>query len=249
MLTPDLQEFSRLATGATLLPLAKIVSADLLTPVSAYLSIARNERHAFFLKSVEGGERVRRYTFLGVRPYLVLTARGERIEVRKGKKVSRSKGNIFEAVRQLLSEQKAAIIPGLPPFTSGAVGFFSYDAVRQLEKIGKHAKDDLNLPDCVLMFFDRLLAFDHLRHEIYIIATADVGTESPKKAYERAQQDIVRMEKLLRAGTPEEKRKAKSAPARIKHRTEPNKFLKDVAKVKEYITAGDVFQAVLSQRL
>ncbi len=76
---------------------------------------------------------------------------------------------------------RPATIPGLPPFTAGAVGYFAYDSVRQLEKIGERANDDLALPDCELMFFDRLLAFDHLRHQIHIVANADVSDESPKK--------------------------------------------------------------------
>jgi len=249
MLTPDLQGFSRLAAAHTLVPVAKTVAADLLTPVSAFLSIARDEPHAFLLESVEGGEKVGRYTFLGIRPYMVLTARDQKIEVRRGSRITRSRGNVFEKVRGLLSEHTTAVIPGLPPFTSGAVGFFSYDAVRQLEKIGNKTKDDLKLPDCMLMFFDRILAFDHVRHEIYIIATADVRSQSPKQAYERAQKDIARMEKLLQSGVAAERRKPKSAPAKAKHRTDPKKFLRDVAKVKEYIAAGDVFQTVLSQRL
>ena len=88
----------------------------------------------------------------------------------------------------------------MPPFTAGAVGYFAYDAVRQLENIGDHTKDDFHLPDCVLMFFDRLLAFDHLRHQIHIIATADVSRESPRQAYDRAVRDIAILEKKLAAG-------------------------------------------------
>ena len=86
-------------------------------------------------------------------------------------------------------------MPGLPPFTAGAVGYFAYDVVRQLEKIGEHAKDDFRLPDCELMFFDRLLAFDHLRHQIHIVAAADVSRESPRQAYDRAVRDIAALGK------------------------------------------------------
>ena len=91
-------------------------------------------------------------------------------------------------------------MPGLPPFTAGAVGYFSYDVVRQLEKIGERAKDDLYLPDCELMFFDRLLAFDHFRHQIHIVAAADVSRESPRHAYDRAMRDIDALERKLAAG-------------------------------------------------
>ena len=249
MLTPDLKTFSQLASGATLVPIFTTVPADLLTPVSAFLSIAQKERHAFLLESVEGGEKVGRYTFLGVRPYMIVRSHGGEVEITRGSKTTRKKAKIFEVVRELLGEHKPAVVPGLPPFTSGAVGFFSYDAVRQLEKIGSSAKDDLHLPDCILMFFDRVLAFDHVRHEIYIIAIADVRNESAKRAYARAEKDIFRMGKLLSAGAKGARTKPQKKPIRVKPRTSEKKFLQDVARVKDYISAGDVFQAVLSQRL
>ena len=102
----------------------------------------------------------------------------------------------------LLREHTPAHVPGLPPFTAGAVGFFAHDAVRQIEKLPVLAKDDLQMPDCTLMFFDRLLAFDHVRHEIFIIATADVRRQSPKQAYAQAVRDIARIEKQLAAPLP-----------------------------------------------
>src|ERR1700722_12130525 len=156
MPVPDYKEFSRLARSATLVPVVKSVSADLLTPVSAFLSIAENEPHAFLLESIERGEQIGRYTFLGVRPYMRLWARGNVIEIERGRKRERHEGSVFEFVKLLLGEHRPATVPGLPPFTAGAVGYFAYDSVRELENIGKHAKDDLSLPDCELMFFDRL---------------------------------------------------------------------------------------------
>jgi len=200
MMNPDFKEFSRLARSATLVPVVKSVSADLLTPVSAFLTIAEREPHAFLLESNERGEQIGRYTFLGARPYMRLRARGPAIEIERGRHRERHEGSVFEFVKLLLSEHRPATIPGLPPFTAGAVGYFSYDAVRQLEKIGEHAKDDLFMPDCELMFFDRLLAFDHLRHQIHIMAAADVSRESPRHAYDRAVRDIAALEKKLASG-------------------------------------------------
>src|SRR5262249_54854996 len=115
--------------------------------------------------------------FLGARPYLRVQARGREIEVRRGKRTEHYQGDVLETLKQLLREHKPATIPGLPPFTAGAVGYFAYDSVRQLENIGEHAKDDLSLPDCVLMCCDRLLAFDHLLNQILIIASADTSRE------------------------------------------------------------------------
>jgi anthranilate synthase component 1 len=249
----EFKEFSRLAQSATLVPVVKSVGADLLTPVSAFLSIAKNEPHAFLLESVERGEQIGRYTFLGARPYMRLKARGNVIEIERGRRREQYEGNVFHFVKQLLSEHKPAALPGLPPFTAGAVGYFSYDVVRQLENIGDHAKDDLSLPDCELMFFDRLLAFDHLRHQIHIVATADISRESPQLAYDRAVRDIAALERKLATGLrPAMWRKAaKGKPGKLKIHagTTRAKFLRSVERCKEYIAAGDIFQVVLSQRL
>jgi anthranilate synthase component 1 len=251
LLLPDFDEFARLATEANLVPVAKSISADLLTPVSAFLSVAQDEPNAFLLESVEGGEKVGRYTFLGVRPYMVVSSRGNSVQIKRGKRTEPQQGNIFQVLRQIFAKHRAAQVPGLPPFTSGAVGFFSYDMVRQLEKLPSKAKDDLHLPDCVLMFFDLLLAFDHVRHQIQIIAAADVSAESPKKAYERALRQIGELERRLSAGLPKSALKRRSPQRgrlKVKADTDHKQFLRDVQKVKNYISAGDVFQAVLSQR-
>ncbi len=257
MLYPEFKEFSRLAHSATLVPVVKSVSADLLTPVSAFLAIAAEEPHAFLLESNERGEQIGRYTFLGARPYMRLRARGGAIEIERGRRREHYEGSVFHFVKQLLGEHSPAAMPGLPPFTAGAVGYFSYDAVRLLEKIGEHAKDDLSIPDCELMFFDRLLAFDHLRHQIHIVAAADVSRESPRAAYERAVRDIAALERKLAAGLhPAMWRKmwrkatnGKPPKLKIHAGTTRTKFLSSVERCKEYIAAGDIFQVVLSQRL
>ena len=253
MLQPDLKEFSRLARQATLVPVVKSVSADLLTPVSAFLAIAEDQPHAFLLESVERGEQIGRYTFLGARPYMRVTARQGMLEIARGQRRETTEGNIFALLKRLLREHKPATIPGLPPFTAGAVGYFAYDAVRQLEKIGDQAKDDLSLPDAELMFFDRLLAFDHLRHQIHIVATADVARESARKAYDRALRDIAVLERKLAAGLRpalwRKSAKPKGGKLKVHVGTRRERFLRGVERCKEYIAAGDIFQVVLSQRL
>jgi anthranilate synthase component 1 len=253
MLRPDFSEFARLARQATLVPVAKSVAADLLTPVSAFLAVAANELYAFLLESVERGEQIGRYTFLGARPYMRVQARGQEITVQRGRSREQRKGSVFQIARELLRQHRPTSVPALPPLTAGAVGYFAYDMVRQLENIGEHAKDDLALPDCMLMFFDRLLAFDHLRHQIHIIATADVSRETPRRAYDRAVADINAIEKKLARGLSggfyakagaRHKSNLKVHPA-----TTRKHFLQSVARAKEYIAAGDIFQVVLSQRL
>ena len=240
---PDYREFSRLARHATLVPVAKTVAADLRTPVSAFLSVAAREPNAFLLESVEGGEKIGRYTFLGARPYMVLRARGRQITVERGGKKQQIEGSVFQVLDQLLHEHTPAHLPGLPPFTAGAVGFFSHDAVRQLEKLPELAKDDLKAPDCSLMFFDRLLAFDHVRHEIFIIAAADVRRQSPRRAYDEAVRDIARIEKQLTAPLPKKYLQSASAQTgKLKTRISVSKkhFIHTVEKIKEYIDGKSV---------
>ncbi len=250
MTRPDYKEFLRLSRGATLVPVAKSISADLLTPVSAFLAVSDGERDAFLLESVEGGEKIGRYTFLGVRPFLRLESRAAEIKIERGRKIERRMGNIFEVIKELLQQHRPAAIEGLPPFTAGAVGYCAYDIVRRLENIGEHAAHDLDVPDCVLMFFDRVLAFDHLRHQIHIVASADVAREAPRVAYERAVNDIARIEKKLATGwKPAYWRKAATkSKLKVQARTPKPKFLDSVRRAKEYIAAGDIFQVVLSQR-
>jgi anthranilate synthase component 1 len=252
MLQPDFKQFSCLARESTLVPVVKSVSADLLTPVSAFLAIAENEPHAFLLESVERGEQIGRYTFLGARPYMRVKALKGAVEITRGRRSETIEDDIFAVVKRLLRDHQLASVLGLPPFTAGAVGYFAYDVIRRLEKIGNYTKDDLLLPDAELMFFDRLLAFDHLRHQIHIMAAADVSRESPRRAYDRAQRDIAALERKLAEGlSPALLRKAaKPKPRQLKIHagTKRDVYLRNVERCKEYIAAGDIFQVVYSQR-
>src|SRR5579859_827729 len=253
MLQPDFKEFSRLSRQATLVPVVKSVSADLLTPVSAFLAIAENESHAFLLESIERGEQIGRYTFLGARPYMRVKAGKGAVEIEQAGRRKALSENVFQVVKKLLREHRPVTVPGLPPFTAGAVGYFAYDVVRQLENIGEHAKDDLKLPHAELMFFDRLLAFDHLRHQIHIVAAADVKSESPRRAYDRALRDIAALEEKLAAGLSpalwNKSAKEKVGKLKVHAGTRREAFLRNVERCKQYIAAGDIFQVVLSQRL
>src|SRR5438477_11046643 len=238
MLRPDYNQFKRLTKDATLVPISKSVTADLLTPVSAFLAVADDEPGAFLLESVEGGEKIGRYTFLGVRPYLRVSSRGSGTRIERGDKREQRQGNIFETLRELLAERQMAPLPGLPPFAGGAVGFFGYDAVRQLEPVATLAKQDVQIPDCILMFFDRLLAFDHLRHQIHIIAAADVKSEAPRRAYDRALRDIDRLERKLMAGpgrAAAHKRQRNPRTIKVKSSVTRQTFLHNVERAKEYI--------------
>src|SRR6202048_2035634 len=201
---PSAREFLALSRKHSLVPVYRTVTADLETPVSAFLRIAAEEPEAFLLESVEGGEHVGRYTFIGIQPYKKIVSRGTHITVQDGKKRRAFAGDIFEELKQALSGHTPARLPGLPPFTAGAVGFFSYDVVRQIEKLPATAVDELGVPDACLMFFDQVLAFDHVKKEIHLIVTADLTREPREGAYERSVRRLDRMERRLRAGLAKE---------------------------------------------
>ena len=166
---PGAKEFERLAETHTLVPVSRTVTADLETPVSAFLRVAAEEPEAFLLESVEGGEQVGRYTFIGIEPYKRMMARGRQITVVEGTKRRTYEGDIFAELKPALGGHKPAKLPGLPPFTAGAVGFFSYDVVRVIEGLPAMAEDELHVPDARLMFFDEVLAFDHVKKEIHLM--------------------------------------------------------------------------------
>lgn len=247
---PSRREFLALAKEHTLVPVYRTLPADLETPVSAFLRAAWPEQECFLLESVENGEQVGRYTFMGLNPYKRMVARGRKITVAEGRKIRELDGDIFQLLQEALGGHKPARIPGLPPFTAGAVGFLSYDAVRQIERLPEHAKDELHVPDACLLFFDEVLAFDHVRKQIWLIVTADVKKTTPSKAYAGAMRRLARLEKRLSrpiaalpTGGPR-----RSSALRVIHRTKKHDYMKAVERIKEYIAAGDVFQTVLSQR-
>src|SRR5229473_887355 len=245
---PSSRDFLKLSRKHSLVPVYRTVTADLETPVSAFLRIAAEEPEAFLLESVEGGEHVGRYTFIGVQPYKKMVARGTRITVREGRRESTFDGDIFTELKKALGGHTPARLPGLPPFTAGAVGFFAYDVVRQIERLPSTAKDELGVPDACLMFFDQVLAFDHVKKEIHLMVTADLTREAREGAYERAVRRLNKMEKRLASALPVRRKKKPLGKLKVTARTPKAAFLKAVEKTKEYIASGDVFQCVLSQR-
>src|SRR5207302_7822649 len=155
---PSLEEVKKLQSQGNVIPVYKSVIADFLTPVSAFLKLERNRSHAFLLESIEGGERIARYSFLGGEPFLIKRCR------------DLQPSGFMENLRETMAHYKSVKLPNLPPFTGGAVGYFGYDMVRTIEDIPNNAADDLGLDDAVLMFYKTVLAFDHLRHQIHIIS-------------------------------------------------------------------------------
>ena len=244
---PSRKEFLRLAKDHTLVPVCRTLTADLETPVSAFLRAAWSERECFLLESVEGGEQLGRYTFIGIEPFKRIVARGRDVSITEHGKTAHIEGDVFAVLRDALAGHKPARLPGLPPFTAGAVGFFAYDAVRQIERLPELARDELGVPDASLMFFDQVLAFDHVRKEIWLVATADVSSGRATDAYDRAVKRLNRLEKRLAEPLPKLE-PAKPGRLKVVPRTAKKDFCAAIRKTKEYIAAGDAFQVVLSQR-
>src|SRR5437764_7058684 len=184
---PTLEEVKKLQSEGNVIPVYKSVIADFLTPVSAFLKLERERSHAFLLESVEGGERIARYSFLGGEPFLVK-------RYRDGKPA-----DFMEDLRATMARFKSVKLPNLPPFTGGAVGYFGYDMVRTIEDIPQHGFKQLGVDDAVLMFYKTVLAFDHLRHQIHIISNiiVDDSHETIDIQYLNAVREIQRIETLL----------------------------------------------------
>ncbi|HTV09489.1 MAG TPA: anthranilate synthase component I [Candidatus Aquilonibacter sp.] len=250
--TPNRTDFIELVRAHTLVPVTRTVAADLETPVSAFLRVAAHEPEAFLLESVEGGETIGRYTFIGIRPYERITAANDQVRIAEDFGGRTFTGDIFAQMKRELGKHIAAKLPGLPPFTGGAVGFFAYDIVRQIEKLPSLAADELHVPDAHLMFFDQVLAFDHVRKAIHLIVTAGarlpLTPDNAPQAFADAESRLDELEVLLEDALPRTKRSPLESPLDLKPRTRPEDFLAAVKKTKEYIAAGDVFQCVLSQR-
>jgi len=245
---PARAEFLKLARTHTLVPLYRTLTADLETPVTAFLRLAADEPECFILESVEGGENVGRYTFIGIRPYRKIVSRGSSIEITEKGKTRKVEGDIFALWKEAIEGHTPARLPGLPPFTAGSVGFFAYDAARQIERLPDTTEDDLGMPDASLMFFDEVLAFDHVRKEILLIVTADVRQQKPLAAYENALRRLNLLARRLARPLPALKHKKPAGKLKVEYKTKKKDFLKSVEQAKEYIAAGDIFQVVLSQR-
>ena len=251
MATPTFHEFAELSKQGNIIPVFKAVTADLLTPVLAYLKIESDVSHAFLLESVEGGEKIARYSFLGCNPYLTIRAKGDVVEIIRGAEPIKRKGRLLDVMRKITERYRSVKVPGLPPFAGGAVGYFAYDAVRWVEEIPQQGEDDLQLDDSVMMFFSSLLAFDHVRQQILIISNCILDEQATNldSKYQKALAEIQSLEEMLnRPARIPEFGVSSADKIKIKSNFSKSDYLKAVEKGKEHIKAGDIFQVVLSQR-
>jgi anthranilate synthase component I len=251
MLVPSKEEFIRLAGEHDVVPVAREVYADLSTPISAFISLAEGAPYAYLLESVIGGERLGRYSFLGIGADRVVTASRGVAEIVEGpshKRVPAS--DPLEVVSRRLKAGSVARVPGLPLFIGGAVGYVGYECASGFEpSVPVHAVDELHVPDAAFMFTSTVVAFDHARRVMQVIAPVRPGDE-PAADYEAAVARIDAVLETLRTGTVSAPLGEVGAVAEValKEHTSREDFLAQVRTAKEHIAAGDVFQLVLSQR-
>ncbi len=247
-------------TGGTerlVVPVVERRSADLLTPVSAFLSLREEATYSFLLESVEGGEKLARYSFLGRNPYRIVRATefGASVSVETHRSPdaplddhAAARGSLFDVLGRLIGRYEEVEIPGLPRLTSGAVGYLGYDGVRLIEDLPDAPPDDLDLPDAVWAFYDTIAAFDHVRHQIVLMASAFVDPDTElRTAYDEARGRLDTLEAdLTRA--PNRPAPVEIEDASLTSNFERAAFEDAVRKAKDYIYDGDIFQVVLSQR-
>ena len=250
MIRPDFEEFKQRVGEGTVIPVVKTLLADTETPVSAYLKIRGRSTYSFLLESVEGGEKMARYSFLGADPFLIFRSRGQSGTVRdlNTGMETRFSGDPILELRSLMDKYQGVDFPGLPRFTGGGVGYFSYDAVRLVEEIPDTGRDDFDVDDVFFMFFDTILVFDNIGHTISIIS--NVHTDAPGSLEDKYHDAVLRIERL------DELLASRVSPdltvGNSHNEAEPNidkaGFISNVERCKEYISAGDIIQVVLSQR-
>jgi anthranilate synthase component 1 len=243
------EEFVELAKRGTFVPVSKEIMADLLTPVSAFLKIAEHSDYAFLLESVEGGEHVGRYSFLGKDPFLILRGRDGETAVERAGATTTVETPFIQTLRELMSSFQSPFVQGLPRFTGGAVGYLSYDTAAWFEPaVAREGDRDARRDESGFMLFDTVLAFDHVQHRILLIANARIsGDEELQALYQFACAKIEFLERELERALSLPKG-APGPPVNLESNFTQPAFEAIVRKAKEHIAAGDIYQVVLSQR-
>ena len=245
----DPGDLAGLSREGNMIPLCREMAADMLTPVAAYLRMARGARHPFLLESVEGGESVARYSFLGRDPVEVVRATvPERAD-------GPDQSGPLDALRRATGRYRAVKLPDLPRFAGGAVGYLSYDVIRMMESLPQSTRDDLGAPDVHFGIYDTVLAFDHLKQRIQIVSNIRTDGEGGRpptsrllaRRYRAARERIEQMERLLHRPVPAVRRRHQRSGRWTCNVSEP-RYKETVRRAKRYIRAGDIYQVVLSQR-
>jgi anthranilate synthase component I len=265
MYSPTLEEFQHLAAQGNLIPVTRTLLADFETPLSAYRKI-RGQGESFLLESVEGGEHLGRYSFVGCNPRAVIRQWGSRVEVLENGRITQQFSiardrfgsdpqcvrDGLDVVEQVLSKFRPVAPPGLPRFTGGAVGYIGYEFIHDVEPVvPRPPQDELGTPTMYFFIADQLLIFDRVHQTILVLVNAALDeAASPDEAYENAVSEIDRLVSLLEQPSPHE---PVTLPPDVPHipfesNMPKEKFFANVTQAKQYITSGDIIQVVGAQR-
>lgn len=255
---PTLEQVQTLAGQGNITPIYREIMADLETPVSAFLKVCRDEPYSFLLESVEGGEHLARYSFMGTDPYLVLRLDKGIAQARQsgGYKQTIAYQDPLEVIASYLKAYKLVEPEGLsselPRFYGGAVGYLNYENVGYFERLPKPKSDPLGLPEAIFVFTDTVLVFDHLKRKIKVVSHVHLDGGDIAKAYAEATTRIERQVELLNGPVPLELLQGKvkgAVSGSVKSNKTQVEYEQMVVQAKEYIAAGDIIQMVPSQRL
>jgi anthranilate synthase component 1 len=250
MIQPSLPELQAIAGQGSVIPVCKDILGDLLTPAAAFLRVAQGRRRVFLLESVEGGERLARYSFIGWDPFIVVRGKGNAVWSEHQGETVREETHGLASLRQISQRFTPVPMPDLPPFLGGGVGYFAYDLIRQFENLPVRAGDDLGIDDYEVMYFSTILAFDHLKHRIHIITNIfnDRGGRDLEARYRDALLRVEQIEKRLTMPISLPSPSAREAIPEAVSNLSESRYHDNIRTAKSHIQAGDIFQVVLSQR-
>jgi len=250
MVVPSFSDFKQLATQGNLIPILEEVHFDWGTPLSAYRKID-DGKFSFLLESAEGGEKWGRYSFLGSSPAYLFRSKGEKFEIVKDGEIllKGKERDPLRALEDFLGNYRPVLFDSLPRFFGGAVGYIHYDVIRSFERMPELLPQDTDLYECHFMITDTLLVFDNLKQKVKVISNVFLDRQkSLKEVYQEAQEKIERIVARLQDPIPPPPLQESFSPSPLSSNFSREDFLRAVEKAKEYISAGDVIQVVLSQR-
>ena len=243
MITPSSSEIEALAKEYSIIPICREIYADIITPITLLRKISEISQRYYLLESIEGGEKWARYSFLGFNPIVHVTCKDKVVTVEAKETRTIQTEKPFEVLRELLSRYKAPRIDGMPPFTGGLVGYFSYEMIGYAEPVLKLKSSEFN--DFDLMLFDKVIAYDHLKQKISIVV--NMKTDKVLENYGRAMSELENLARFITEVVPFTRQNLISKPSFTCNVTK-EEYCKMVERTKEYIVNGDIFQAVISRR-
>ncbi len=248
MIRPTLQEVKKLAPDFRCIPVCREIYSDTKTPIEVLKILKTVSRHCFILESLESPRNWGRYTFLGFDPTLEITCTNGQMKITTGTTVTFETKHPRETIEKILNENKSPKIEGLPPFTGGLVGYFSYDYIKYSEPtLNLDAEDAEGFQDVDLMLFDKVIAFDNLKQKIYLITNLHTDDDL-ETAYRHAEMELENLVNLVKHGVSKE-----FPPAKLKSEFRPlfnkEEYCAIVERARHYIYEGDIFQVVLSNRM